>query len=84
MKAKANELRNVLNRELKVGDTRDKVHEVLERANIGYSYDRHQNRYNSTVRDANCGPNQAVSVHVYLDKMERVSKIEVRESYTWF
>ncbi len=84
VKAKANELRNVLNRELKVGDARDKVHEVLGRAKIVFSYDQFSNRYQGNFRDANCDPKQSVVVHIYINAMERVSKIEVRASYTWF
>ena len=82
LKAKTNEVRNVLNREIKAGDTRERVDEVLNSARIGYGYDRFSNRYQSTVTDAQCGPYQAISIYVYFDASGKVSKVEVFESYT--
>ena len=82
IKSKAEEIRTRLNRELKVGDARAKVDEVLRVADIGYDYDAFQNRYQSTVRDSKCGPYQAVSVYISFDSSQRVLKIDVRETFT--
>ena len=82
MRPKTEEVRNLFNRQLKVGDTREKVDEVLKKAGIGYSYDRFENRYQSTVYDSQCGPNQAASIYVYFDASNEITEVEVRETYT--
>jgi hypothetical protein len=82
MKPKTAEIRGHLDRELKVGDSHEKVEEVLTKAGIPYQYDQFQNRYQSTVFDQQCGPYDAISIYVYFDPSGRMSRIEVRETYT--
>lgn len=79
---RTDELRALLNREIKVGDGREKVDLVLKNAGIDYSYDAYQNRYGSTVRDDRCGSWRAISVYVNFDLSGKVAGIEVFESYT--
>jgi len=79
---KFQEVKGLLDGKLKVGDTRERVEEVLKSAEIGYTYDRFSNRYQSTVRDARCEPYAAVSVYVNLDTSGKVSKVEVSKTYT--
>jgi hypothetical protein len=64
---RAKEVRDLLEKELKAGDVRERVDEVLTKAGIAYGYDRFQNRYQGTVTDPRCGQLQAVSVYVYFD-----------------
>lgn len=82
LKPKTEEVRSLLEKELKVGDTPERVEEVLKNAGILYSYDRFQNRYQSTIFDSRCGPYQAISVYVYLDSLKKMSKFEVRVTFT--
>ncbi len=82
IKRKTAEVRKLLNRNIKAGDTRERVDTVLKSADILYEYDRFLNRYQSTVTDTRCGPNDAVSIYVTFNSVGRVSKIEVFESYT--
>lgn len=82
LKLKTEKVRSLLDKELKVGDTPERVEEVLKNAGISYSYDRFQNRYGSTIFDSRCGPYQAISVYVHLDSSKKMSKFEVYKSYT--
>ena len=82
IKAKAMEVRSILGQRLKIGDMRERADVVLKNAGIAYGYDRYQNRYQSTIADSRCGPYQAISVYVNFDSSERVSKIEVFETFT--
>ena len=83
LKPKTEEVRSLLEKELKVGDTPERVEEVLKNAGISYTYDRFQNRYGSTILDdSRCGPYQAISVYVYLDSLKKMSKFEVYETFT--
>lgn len=79
---KTDEIRALLNQEIKAGDSRDKVDVVLKNAGIDYSYDANQHRYGSTIRDDRCGPWQAISIYVNFDLSEKVTGVEVFESYT--
>lgn len=80
--SKARAMKSALARELKVGDTRARAEEVLRAEGLVFAYDQYQKRYQSTVTSADCGPYQAVSVYVNLDSEEKVSKIEVLETFT--
>ena len=65
----------------KVGDTRKRVEEVLKSVGIIYEYDPFQNRYQGTITDKRC-PYEAIQIYVTLDISEKLSKVEVFESYT--
>jgi len=84
MKAKTEEMRTLLENKLKIGDTRGKVDVVLKKAGIAYSYDRFQNRYQSTIYNSKCGDDKATSIYIYFTTSGRMQKIEVRETYTWW
>jgi len=80
---KTNEIRDALYASLVVGDTREKIETALNDNDIRFSYSKYLNRYQATVRDEErCGPYQAISIYISLDKSEKLSKIEVFESYT--
>ncbi|MDB5823134.1 MAG: hypothetical protein JWR21_1838 [Herminiimonas sp.] len=83
MKPKTEEVRHLLEKELKVGATRERVDKVMKNAGIPYSYDQFQNRYQSTIFESRCGPYQAVSIYVYFDSSMKMSKVEVFDSYTF-
>jgi hypothetical protein len=76
------EIKALLNKELKVGDSKERVQEVLNGAEIKYSFDQFQNRYQSTVYDERCGQDDAVSITVSFDPSGKMLKVEVFESYT--
>ena len=82
MKPKTEEVRRLLEKRLKVGDIPERVEEVLKNAGISYEYDQFQNLYQSTITDSRCGPYQAISVYVYFDSLQKMSKFEIFESYT--
>ena len=82
MRPKTDHVRNLLEKELKVGDMRQRVDEVLKNAGIAYEYDRFQNRYQSTITDAECGPYDAISLYVNFDSSGKMAKIEVFGSHT--
>jgi hypothetical protein len=82
LKARLADVRNLLHKELKTGDSREKVDKVLTDAGIAYEYDRFQNRYQSTVTDARCKHDEAISIYVTFDPSGKVSKVEIFESYT--
>ena len=82
LKPKIEEVRNRLEKELRVGDTRERVEDVLNKADILYSYDRFQNRYQSNITDSRCGPYQGISLYVYFDSFNKMSKVEAFISYT--
>jgi hypothetical protein len=71
-----------LEHEIKIGDTRQKVEEILKGSQLDYSYDGFQNRFQSTARDSACGKWVALSIYVSFDEMGLVSKVEVFRSYT--
>jgi hypothetical protein len=79
---KTNEIKTLLQKNIKIGDDRKKVDAVLKNADIDYTYDEFQNRYGSTIRDAECGSWQAISVYVNFNKSGKVSGVEVFDSYT--
>lgn len=115
------EVRQVLNNQLRIGDTREKIEVVL--ANVvakytqparepesgssysspdgtlvtesgnGFTYEYLNdplyngglfvNEYSTTIwNESRCGPYQAIGVTIRLDKANRLSTIEVSESYT--
>ncbi len=84
----ADAVREQLNSQLNVGDSREKIEAVLTSEGIGGSYDQWSHRYQTTIRDEErCGVlsmYKAISVYLYLDDKGRLSRIEVSESYTWW
>lgn len=75
-------LRARVTTQLKVGDSRERVEQVLRSSGIHYSYDRFQSRFQSTVDDSRCGLKQAISLYVYLDSAQKMLKVEAFASYT--
>jgi hypothetical protein len=82
LRPRADEIRGLLNSQLHVGDHADQVDKVLNGAKIAHDYDRFQNRYQGTVTDPRCGPYAAISIYVTFDHSEKLSKVDVFESYT--
>jgi len=82
LKSRTAQIRKLLDRELKVGDPREKVEKVLNSAGIAHEYDRFQNRDQATVTDARCGPYDAISIYVNFDSAGKMAKWEVFESHT--
>ena len=72
-----------LNKDLHVGDSREKAESVLRNHQIGFSYDEYQNLYSSNIRGKDCAFDKSILVTIYLNKSGVVSKIEVSNSYTF-
>ena len=82
LKRKAQDTYQLLNSELKIGDSRQTIESVLTHEGMGHSYDKYQNRYQSNVYFPQCGNDQAVSIYIYLDQSGNLAKIEAFASYT--
>lgn len=111
------EVRKILNSQLRVGDARQKIEMVLgnvvakynqppyeleggssyhspdgmtvTESGRGFTYEylnhggQFTNEYSATIWNrARCGPYQAISVSIHLDRESKLSAIEVSESYT--
>jgi len=83
LKAKADDVRKQLVSQLKPGDARKMADVALRDVGANFSYDEFQNRYQAIIRDAGCGPDEAILIFVSFDKQGLVSAIEVSESYTY-
>ena len=79
---KTSEIKELLNKELKTGDTRQKVEQVLKSAGIEYSFDAFQNRYQATARDARCSQREAASIYAAFDASGKMLAVDVFSSYT--
>lgn len=78
-------IKAMLNKELHVGDSREKIETVLKNNNIKFGYDGvYEHKYYSSIRSKNCfNPfDKSVDVEVYLDKSDLLSKININYSYT--
>ncbi len=76
-------IEKMLLKKIRVGDTRVKIESVLNSEGIGFSYDRFRDRYQATIRNEECDKQyKAISVYLYLDKTEKLSKLEVLETFT--
>jgi len=79
----ANEVKNMLNEKLKVGDPREKAEEILREFDISFSYDKFSKRYQSTIiNKEKCDPYHAISLYIDIDEKGLISKIDVFDSYT--
>jgi hypothetical protein len=74
--------RSFLGAELKPGDPREKIEEVLRKAGVAYVYDGYVNRYEGGIRADRCRDYSMISVYVNLDSSQRMSQIEIREIFT--
>ncbi len=74
-----------LERELRVtlaeGAARPTIEAALAKHGIAYSYDRFANRYQGILR-SKTSTWRAVSIYVQLDTEEKLSRLEVTDSYT--
>jgi hypothetical protein len=73
--------RSFLEAELKLGDPRERIEEVLRKAGVPNVYDPYGNRYQSLITADRCRGSNVV-VYVNLDSSGRMSRIEAFESFT--
>ena len=66
---------------LKVGDSSEKIEAVFKSRQLGASYDKYSNRYNSTMRSPKTDFH-AISIVVHLDAERRFTSVEAFDSYT--
>lgn len=79
-------IKNEISKDLKIGDSREKVESVLKSHGIAVRYDEYQQRYYSGIGGEDCAFNpfnKVVDVGVYIDNSGLVSKIETSYSYTF-
>lgn len=76
-------IKSEISKDLKIGDSREKVEDVLKNNRIEFTYDEYENLYSSNIRGGNCEFDRTVLVTIYLDSSGRVSKIETSDSYTF-
>ena len=81
---KANEVRELISKELAHGASSEAIEQFFDRHEITYSFDRFTNRYQAIIRDVATGPgvDQAVVIHVHVDEDRRFLGAEVRDSFT--
>lgn len=80
--AAAKETQVLLNKSLKLGDSRKTIEKFLQNAGWRISYDKYTRRYNETLHSERCGTYGAVVIYIYLDDIEGFSRAEASESYT--
>jgi hypothetical protein len=77
-------VRSEINKDLQIGDPREKVERVLKSRGIDFSYDgQFEQRYSSNIKGKNCAFDKSVILYIYLDKSGNVSRIETLDSYTF-
>ncbi len=81
-KERAEEVRQLIAAELQVGSDAQEIVDFFERHNISYSYDRFSNRYQAVIRDVSPVLDQAVVIHVYVDREKSFQRAEVQDSFT--
>lgn len=83
-KTKAVEVRELIANELNVGASSYEVEAFFKRHNIGYSFNRFDQRYQAIIRDVDDSwiVDQAVVIHIYVDEEKSFVSSEVRDSFT--
>ena len=76
------EIKTALERDIRVGDSKDQVANALGKNGISFGFDKFQNQYQSTIYDERCNPYQAVSLYIRFDEKAQVSKVEIFKSFT--
>ena len=75
-------VKKMLFNEMQLGASREAIEMALNNMGINFSYDRFRERYQITLRDDGCSEFKAISVYIHLDKSQKLSKIQVFESFT--
>ncbi len=66
-------------------DAAQKIERVLKEKGLPVVFNRFDRRYETgTRRDSSRSAVRVVRAHIYLDTLDRLSQIEVRNIYTWF
>ena len=83
-KTKAVEVRGLIANELSVGTSSYEVEAFFRRHNIGFSFNRFDQRYQAIIRDVDDSwiVDQAVVIHIYVDEEKSFVSSEVRDSFT--
>ena len=81
---KANEVRELISKELAHGASSEAIEQFFDRHEITYSFDRFTNRYQAIIRVVATGPgvDQAVVIRVHVDEQRRFLGAEVQDSFT--
>lgn len=83
-KTKADEVRQLIAKELPVGASAESIEEFFQKHNIGYSWDRFANRYHAIIRDVSKNPkllDQAIEIHINVDDEKRFVNAEIQDSF---
>lgn len=76
-------IKSELSSNIKIGDPREMVEQVLKANQLEFSYDEFQQRYPSGIEGGGCEFNKSVIIYIYIDQSGQVSKIETSDSYTF-
>jgi len=81
---KAQEVRQLIENNLKVGASSKEIKAFLEEQGLGGSYSRFSNRYRSIIRDVAHDPklSQAVVIYLYVDDRKRFLRAKVSNVFT--
>ena len=81
----AKKVDEILRRELKVGDSQQKIEAILSKEKIEFSFDDFNQRYQCIIRDPSASKPKgyhSIVIYVYVDSERRYTKHEARDSYT--
>ena len=81
---KAEEVKILIEAELRVGSTSDEIEHFFNEHHIVFSYDRFSERYQGIIRDVSDDDevDQAITIYIYLDKEKLFKLLEVEDSFT--
>ena len=83
-KTKADEVRQLIAKELPVGSSAESVEAFFQRHKIEYSWDRFANRYQAIIRGVSKNSkllDQAIVIYINVDAEKRFVNAEVQDSF---
>jgi len=66
---------------LKPGDSAEKIEEYFQSQQLGFSFDKYQDRYQSIIRSPSTDFH-AIVIFVNVDAEKRFKSVQVQDSYT--
>jgi hypothetical protein len=71
-----------INASLKVGDSSEIIEAYFKQEGLGFSYDKHESRYQSIIRHPK-SDFHAIIIYIYIDNQKGFLKAEAHDSYTF-
>ena len=76
------DIKKELDNSLHIGDSNEKIKQVLTKKGIAFSYDEFDKRYQSNIQGNGCTLGKSVIVYIYLDQSGLIKKIETLDAYS--